>query len=217
MVRSAFLDAGVMFGFCFITDDHHIPCRDYLDGSKKDHYIGGWRDEVFDRKKDNLVNKYSDGVLDHVANLTRSDYEGRLDLLDIKEIKSEFINRSNEAHQFLWSYYNDIDDEIILIDLQDRLRDLAHDIEASSLQRKEEFEELVDIWRRREDYPDVESDLAKIPTEDRNVCIDGHDLALHKEGHTEMATTDRMHFKHDGNEELILNCTEIDELVFLAI
>lgn len=206
-----------MFGFCFITDDHHKPCRSYLSGNDKELYTGDWRETVFSRKKEELVGRYSDAVLDHVASLIRSDYAGRLDLLDIRNIKQSFLDPENEAHQFLWDYYDGLNEEILLPNLEEKLREVAHDMEGIALKRKEEFDEMVETWERNEEYLGIESKLSEFPNEDRGVCLDGHDLATKREGHTELATTDPKDFKYNGREDLLLSSTNIDELVILSI
>ncbi len=218
MARNSFLDTGVLLAFCFQTDSHHINCRDYLTNNEYTFYISENVEEEYYHKEDELVDRYSSAILRHASDLKRSEYEGQLDSLDLNHIRNRMLDESNPAYRFLYRYYADELPQFILVsELEERLRSLSREIEAIALSRKEELDGMVYEWERQEDQSHLEEALSAIHPSDRDICLDAHDLAVHKTADTEVATTNPRDFVDDGHRDLILENTGLDDVVSLAV
>jgi len=218
MSRSAFLDKGILLGFCFTVDTHHRPCLKYLTQEGIEPYITEEIDAAFERNKSRLSTRYQEHILNHVSQLTKSNFEGEVGPMELRKIRKGLLDPGNNAFHFLEYYYREIAPNVTSVyELKNQLRDLARDIEQLSLDRKEEFDELVQEWERGGEYPDVEKALSEIEGEDMWVCIDAHDLAVNKENETELATTDPKDMVDNGREDLILKNTSISKIIDLAI
>jgi hypothetical protein len=118
---------------------------------------------------------------------------------------------------FLYEYYQNVVPKFILVnELQKRLRELARNIEENAVMRKMELDDRLQIWKRIHEYPSLDSVLDSIHEEDRGVCIDAHDLAVNQDGHTELATTDSKDFVRNGHRKMIIEATDLDDVVSLA-
>ncbi|WP_373189962.1 hypothetical protein [Halolamina sp.] len=218
MPRNAFLDTGVVLAFCFQMDMHHVNCRNYLTDNDHTYFINDDIEEEYNHKEAELVERYSSGILRHVSEIKRSDYEGQLDSMDMSQIRRNFLDTSNPAYRFLTRYYaNELPNFILVSELEEQLRSLAREIEEMALFRKDEFDGLVYHWEQQGDAGDLETELAAIHSADRDVCIAAHDLAAHRTGETELATTNPRDFVDDGHRDMILEHTALDDVVSLAV
>jgi hypothetical protein len=173
-------------------------------------------ENAYKRKEPHLIERYSDAILAHVSDLQRSKYVGQIDSLDIAHIRDGLLDSKNPAYAFLYDYYQNVAPKFILVDeLQKQLRELSRKIEENAITRKSELDDRLRIWERTQEYPSLDSALDSIYEEDRGVCIDAHDLANNRDGHTELATTDPKDFVRDGHQETILTVTDLDDLVSL--
>ena len=217
MKQTAFLDTGVVLAYCFTTDIHHYKCRNYIEDDTLAIFISEDIEDAYQRKEPHLTERYSDAVLDHVSDIQCSEYEGQLDSLDIAHIRDDLLNPTNPARVFLSEYYQNVVPNFILLnELQKQLRELARNIEENAIIRKMELDDRLQIWERIHEYPSLDSELDSIHEEDRGVCIDDHDLATNRDGHTELATTDPKDFVRKGHREMIIEVTNLDEVVSLA-
>jgi len=219
MSASAFLDRGVVLGYCFTVKKQHRACRDYLSQDELDFYVTEEVESIFEYKKDQLTQDYSDAILDHVADLTRSKYDGELGPMEQKGIQERTVPQ-NEASRFLSEWYqSEVPQLISMYGLKNRLRNLARDINSMAEERKDDFDALVTLWERETAYPGVRDNLAEIEDEkeeDLWICIDAHDLAVHKDGHTELATTDLSDFIRGDKKQLILGATALNDVIPVA-
>lgn len=216
MCDAGFLDKGVLLGFCFRTDPHHARCRNYLE-SGVTPYITEEIEEAFERNRKRMTQDHADAIRLHVKDLRDSPHEGPLGRGDLRDIRENVLFAGNQVSEFLKRWYeSQVQSGITFSELQDRLRYLARDIERRAYQRKEEFDDLVTVWDREDDYPEVKNALSEMSAEDMFVCVDGHDLAVHLEVETELATTDS-DFLEDGREGLILETTAIAAIVDLRV
>lgn len=217
MTRSAFLDTGVLLGFCFTVDSHHSNCKEYLNGRGTDFFISPTVEQEFDNTKYKLNTRYSEAVLDHVSKLEDSNFEGELDPMDLNDIKNGLLSRGNEAYSILYKFYDDTLPQFVQFgEVKTRLRNLSRDIEQMAIQRKEDLDRMVRLWRVSEDYPAVREALEEIHEPDRTICVEGHDLALNMDVETDLATTNPRDYVRNGRESLILGNTELSEVVNLA-
>lgn len=218
MSGSSFLDTGVVLGFCFRDDKHHTKCREYLEGTDYDLYISDHVEEEYVRKEPDLAERYADGVLDHLARIRKSDYEGQLDSMDLSKIRQNLIRGDNPASRTLHDFYrNQVPNFILVDELIQRLRDLARDIEQNAIENKDELLEQAEIWVRENEYEELHDTLSSIHKEDRVICIDAHDLAAVQGAYTELATTNPNDLVAEGHRELIVEATELDDVVSLAV
>lgn len=217
MPEASFLDTGVVLGYCFRDDDHYYHCLEYLEDVECALYISDHvRDEYLNREPD-LAEEIADGILDHVARLRRSEYEGQLDSMDTSQIRQHLIGGDNPASTTLYGFYTDqVPNFVQFEELVDRLRDLARDVEQNAIEKRTALEERVLVWERDEAYGDLGDDLTTIPWDDRRICLDAHDVAVATGAVTELATTNPTDLVDDGYRELILEHTSLADVVSLA-
>jgi len=216
MAAAGFLDKSVLLGFCFRTDPHHARCRDYLE-DEKDHYITEEIDDAFERNRKRMTESHADAIELHVKDLRDSPHSGPLGIHDLEDIRENVLYHGNDVSDFLERWYDEtVDSGITISELEHRLRYLARDIERIAYQRKEEFDDLVLLWERADDYPDVKTALSEMSAEDMFVCVDAHDVAVHLGEPTELATADESDFFENGREKLILDNTALDAIVGLS-
>jgi hypothetical protein len=164
-----------------------------------------------------LADRYSDSVFKHISDLKQSDYDGQLDPMDIKDIRENVLHRKNPAYDFLyWFYRREVSKYLPMEQLQERLRGIARSIDVNATKRREELESILQIWKREDEFPDVDEALASIHEQDRLICIDAHSLALNQDGETELATTNPNDFVRNGHRKLILKHTALSDVESLA-
>lgn len=218
---NSFLDKGILLGFCFRPDPHHRPCAEYLYQDDLSSFITDQIDQIFRLKKRELADKHETNILKHVSELERSKYDGQLGPMELKEIRRDVLDTRSDTYDFLEYYYsNELPQIISMYELKEQLRELARSMRSLALGRKEEFDEIVNLWVREDEYPEVEDGLQEIreaKEEDMWVCVDAHDLAVRKSGETELGTTDFQDFIRDGRRELILDVTALDDVVGIGM
>jgi hypothetical protein len=216
MPESAFLDKSVLLAFCFRTDPHHAICRNYLE-NEKDYYITEEIDDAFDRNRDRMTRDHADAIRLHIKDIRDSPHNGPLGSSDLRDIRENVLFDGNAVSEFLDRWYaGSVENGITVSELEDRLRYLSRDIERLAYKRKNEFDELVIMWIREDEYPDVADALSVMSAEDMFVCIDAHDLAVNLDSGTELATADESDFIENGRESLILDNTELDAIIGLS-
>jgi len=218
MPEQSFLDTGVVLAFAFTTDKHHKNCREYLESDDcGEFYISPRVRSEYHNKEPELADRYSDAVFKHVSDLKRSDHDGQLDPMDIKDIRENILHRKNPAYVFLyWFYRREVSKYLPMQELQERLRGIARGIDVNATKRREELETILQVWEREKEFRDVGEALANIHEQDRLICIDAHSLALNRDGDTELATTNPNDFVRKGHRELILKHTALSEVESLA-
>ncbi|WP_363467811.1 hypothetical protein [Halogeometricum borinquense] len=220
MSDKSFLDTGVVLAFCYTTDKHHFKCREYIDSEDCSMFVSDNVEDEYENARYRLNEQHANAVLSHVSDLRNSKYEGEYNIGPVKqkEIRDNVLCRGNEVYQFLSKFYTDYLPQFVTFDeLESKLRNLARDIESVAVKRKSEIDEFVEIWSRKSDHPNVEKNLSSIHTEDREICIDAHDLAANSDGATEIATTNPNDFVRNGHKQLILENTELSDVVSLAV
>lgn len=221
MGNSSFLDKGLLLGFCFTVDVHHVKCRQYLDNPGLDFYITEEVERAFNDNKKRMVEDHRKELLKHVQRLEKSDFNGRLGPMELQSIRDDLITKRSYPNS--WRYLRDYYDELNIIsvrEIQEELREIARQIEAQAEERRQEFTGFIHIWERADEYPGVEDNLEEIrvaKAEDFWICIDAHDLAVRTDGQTELATTDLNDFIRGGRRDLILDSTEIDSIEEVAV
>jgi len=96
MVDNAFLDKGVILGFCFFTDPHHRECRRYLSGGETEYFATEQVENIFRNAKDSIIEDHRSGVLRNIQRV-KVNYEGELSESDIEEIQSEIDRDENST------------------------------------------------------------------------------------------------------------------------
>lgn len=217
MTEAGFLDKSVLLGFCFRTDPHHARCREYLE-REKEYYITEEIDEAFERNRERMTQDHADAIRLHVKDIRDAPYSGPLGSNDLAEIRENVLFEGNEVSEFLERWYTEtVESGITASELEDRLRYLARDIERRAYRRRSEFDEIVIMWEREDEYPDVKDVLSEMSAEDMFVCVDAHDVAIHLDEETELATADESDFIENGREALILEHTALDAIVGLSV
>lgn len=218
-MTTAFLDNSVVLGYCFTVHRFHPECESYIEQSGVDPYITQDINRIYEHKTADLIKEYSTDILQHQANLKRGDFPDQLGPTDIRDAR-RMIHQQNSARRFLLNWYdNEVPQFINKYELTERLRSLAEDIEQNASDKKAEFDRKVNLWDRDDKYQSVQEELEEIrqeKEEDMWVCIDAHDLAVKTSNSTtELATCDISDFIRNGRRDLILQATQIDDVVGL--
>jgi len=217
MSETGFLDKSVLLGFCFRTDPHHALCREYLEADKE-YYITEEIDRAFETNRERMTQNHSQSITLHIKDIRDSPHSGPLGMDDLQDIRENVLFSGNNVAEFLERWYElSVESGITASELEDRLRYFARDIERQAYRRKEEFDTLVTMWEREDDYPEVKEALSVMSAEDMFVCVDAHDVAVHLDSTTELATADESDFIENGRETLILDNTALDEIVGLSV
>lgn len=213
MCEVAFLDTGVVVGFCIRQDRHHHNCREYLESELPDGgaFVGPAVRDEYEHTRRVVTQRLSRAVRDHVRGVRTDSCSGQLGPIDLNHLKSNVLDRGSDAYGFLYDYYhNQLGNYVQKDELVQQLREMARDIESLPPTRESEFEELVTDWTPREDHESVESSLAIITdANDRRICVEAHDLACHTEEDVEFATVNPQDFVDDGLEQAILDITSL--------
>lgn len=217
MTQLAFLDTGVVLAYCFKDDAHHMKCRSYVTENDHDRYISDHVEAEYVRKEPTLAERHADGIFDHIARLRNATYEGQLDSMDLSQIRQTLLRGDNPASRTLHEFYNNGPQFILFEELLERLRNLARDIEQHAIENRNELLAETETWTREDAYPEIDSLLSVIHTEDRRICLDAHDVAVSKGQATELATTNPKDLVRDGHRELILDSTALQDVVSLAV
>lgn len=221
MTESAFLDKGILLGYCFSVDVHHEKCSDYLLDENRDPYITEYVRKSFNRKKVELIRRHRKDILHHVDELENSRYTGELGPMELKRIRQNMI--SNVEYPNAWRYLRDYYDDQSLIsvgEITEEMRELARRIESNALSRFKTFDRKVNHWERNDEHVNVQTSLDEIRNDDEEdfwICIDAHDVASRVSGHTELATTDLNHLVRNGRKELIVDNTDLEDVVPVAV
>lgn len=221
MGRLSFLDKGILLGYCFTVDIHHRKCANYLDDDELEFFITEDIEEAFERNISRIVEDHRGEILDHVRQLKQSDFSGELGPMELKSIRTQQISKGRFPNG--WRYLQDFYNQKNLIsvgELEFELREMARQIESKAKSRKNRFDGLITMWERETGYPEVESALEELRDDDAEdfwVCVDAHDLGARTDDETELATTNPRDFIRSGRRELIIENTEIDDVVEVAV
>lgn len=219
MCWAAFLDTGVVIGYCFLLDDHHRNCREYLEeNTEADLFVSETVEREYDHAKQKVSRRLANGVREHVQAIKRTDYEDELGPMELDRLQNRVLDRNNDAHQFLYDFYDEgLGNFVQKSELCERLRGMAREIESFPLDRKRTLDSRASVWKCDATYDGVETSLSMIPQDDRRICIEAHDLGRRGDSYTVFATVNPRDFVDDGAEESILEITEIDEIENLAV
>lgn len=217
MVDNAFLDKGLVLGYCFPVDIHHRKCKDYLQNEEREFYITKHIESIYAAKRREMIKEHRNAVLKHVRYIDRN-YDSEIGPMDLQDIRRRLNRGSSEAKNYLIAYYEGrqfANPRDVVADLREFVRGMQSHV----TDRKDDFDELVEMWSREEDYPGLEDSLRDIredKEEDFWVCVDAHDLGERTEGETELATTDIDDLASEDRIELITENTSIDSVKALA-
>lgn len=217
MVDNAFLDKGLVLGFCFPVDLHHRKCRQYLEDGAIEFYLTEHIESIYGAKRREKIKEHRSAVLKHVRYID-SNFESEMGPMDLQNVRHRLNRRSNDASKYL-KYYYEGKQFSNPQDIVEELREFARGMQSHVSNRKDEFDKLVETWTREEDYPVLEDSLRSIrddKEEDYWVCVDAHDLGERTPGETELATTDIDDLANEDRKRLIIENTSIDSVQALA-
>lgn len=219
MCWAAFLDTGVVIGYCLLLDDHHRNCREYLEEHPEaELFVSETVESEYDHAKQKVSRRLANGVRKHVRAVKRDGCDDELGPMELDRLQGRILDRDNDAYQFLYDFYDEgIGNFVQKSALCERLRGMAREIESFPLERKQELDSEVTVWECDSTYDGVETLLSMIPGNDRRICIEAHDLASFRESRTSFTTVNPRDFIEDEREEIILDATEIDEIENLAV
>lgn len=217
MTDNAFLDKGLVLGFCFPVDLHHRKCRQYLQNGTMEFYLTDQIESIYGAKRYEKIKEHRNAVLKH-ARYIDQNYDSEMGPMDLRDVRRHLNSESNNAYKYLIDYYEG-KQFANPRDVVKDLREFGRGMESHVSNRKDEFDELVKLRPREDDYPNLENDLRSIredKEEDYWVCVDAHDLGERTPGKTELATTDIDDLANEDRKELIIEKTSIDSVEAVA-
>ena len=219
MADNAFLDKGIVLGFCFFTDPHHRECRKYLFSGETEYFATEQVENIFRNAKEAIIKKHRSGVLQNIKQV-KLDYEGELTESDVEEIRSDIDRRENSAWRYLEDFYQDKAGREVY-EVTEELREIIREMEQRSEERKEKLYSTFQGWLRFSSHESVQANLTRLRAQDEEdfwIVIDAHDVASSVAGKTELATTNPAEFADESIQEEVLGATAIDsiQLVFVS-
>ena len=218
MADNAFLDKGIVLGYCFYTDTHHVRCRDYIEDNDIDFYGTKQIEEIFQKAKDHIIKRHRRAIIEFVRRL-KKEYSGTLTQDDITEIQDSIDRYDNSAWRYLLDFFDNKSGEQVY-PVSKKLRQLARDLEQLATERNDEIQSKILGWIRFAEYSELRDDLSSLferDEEDYWIAVDAHDLALGVDGVTELATNNPSDFDDETVREEILEHTAIDEINLIFV
>lgn len=218
MPKNAFLDKGIILGYCFFADPHYKKCSQYIHSGDTDYYATKQVEDIYDVKLHEMIKKHQLAILGNIKNV-KEDYSGELTEEDVREIQNDINPSENPSWRFLRDYYQGREGQSVY-EVTEGLRDLQQEIEQNAECRKSELYPMIHGWIRFAEHADVQDalkDLKEDDEEDFWICIDAHDLAATLEGETELATPNPVDFGEIGYKDEILKHTAIDDIRIVAV
>lgn len=220
MADNAFLDKSITLGYIFLSDPQHRVCRKYIHTGDTDYYATQEVEEVYHRRRDEIIKKHKEAILRHIQNVTGT-FEGQLTDENIEKIREQIDRRKNPAWRYLEDFYTGKVGQEVHIVTRD-LRDITRDLEARAKARQSALYERMHGWLRFKSYSDLQDRLQMLvergEEEDMRMILDAHDVASSVEGFTELTTSNPKEFDDPEVKQVIEDHTDIDhiELVFVS-
>lgn len=219
MADNSFLDKGVVLGYCFLTDTHHVKCADYIESENAEFFATKQVEDIFRKTKKRIIKNHRRAIFDFIAKIN-SHYSGSLSSSDIEEIQEMVDRYENDAWRYLLDHFEGREGEELYV-VTKKLREIVRDMEQMAQERNEYLDSIVLGWVRYSTYPEMEDKLESLleqDPEDFGIALDAHDVAKHLEGTTELATNNPSDFDDDNVRAEILENTDIDDiqLVFVS-
>ena len=219
MADNAFLDKGVVIGYCFYTDVHHDECQDYIDSTSAELYATRQVDEIYEKAKDHIIKKHRRAIVGFVRGV-KQEYSGLLTGDDVDEIQAGIDRNENPAWRYLLDFFDDKQGHEVH-PVTKNLRQVARDLEQLAEEQHEELQPEILGWIRFGNYPELQEELSSLYDKDEEdywIAVDAHDVGIHLDGTTEFATNNPSDFDDETVREEILAHTAIDEieLVFVS-
>ena len=215
---SSFIETSVLVGYCILLDPHHSKCKSYINEDDRELYTSEGVREEYENTRDSVSSRLSTAVFDHIRDLKSDAPQGYLGPMDVNNVKKNVLSRGNDAFQFLYRYYSNVVDQgIPKEELEQNLRGIGRDIDRLVASREEKLDQMIEIWERQEEHPEVQNALSMIHEPDRMWVIEAHDLASNNDGHTEFATTNPTDFVYEGRKNIVLENTALDDVMDLSI
>ena len=218
MSDNAFLDKGVILGYCFYTDTHHLRCKNYIESTGTDFYATKQVEDIFQKAKDHIIRKHRRAITDFIRWM-KAEYSGTLTQEDITEIQGHIDRYENPAWRYLLDYFEDKSGKQVY-PVNKNLRQLVRDFEQLAAERNEELQPNIYGWIRFAEYSDLRDDLRSLfrkDEEDYWITVDAHDVGLNIDGTTELATNNPSDFDNDTIRKEILEHTAIDEINLIFV
>lgn len=223
MEENSLLDKSILIGFCFPIDIHHDKCREYLSDTTRELYATDNVNSVYERRRQEFVQRHRRGVRSHVRELTSSDLSGTMTNQDIEYIFGEILRSDSDAYRYLKDYYTnylDSPSELSLYEMKEEISQIIRGYESLTQERKERWDSLVLHWECQRSHPrldDALSELKEADEEDFEITVEAHDLATETIGTTKFVTSNPAEFARDRYGQLILEQTDIWDIDIVAV
>lgn len=216
MTRIAFLDTGVVLGYCLTVDLHHDPCRAYLTDDPEEVYSGETVAAEYESTVSTVTTRYADDVRSHRDRIEQSRFDGELGPSELAEIERTLLADANSMTEVIAELYEELPQVLYVDNLTTYLTQLARDIEQMPVERKDHLDDAVTAyWEAEGDHDDVRVRL-DIHEPDLSICLEGHDLGEHVDGSVELATANPTDFVRGGTREQIVRHTTLTDVIDLS-
>jgi len=160
MAANAFLDKGIILGYCFYTDAHHEKCKEYVDSGDADLYATKQVEDIFQNAKDHIIKTHRRAITDFIRWI-KQHYSGALSSTDVVEIQDKIDRENNPAWRYLLDYFEDKSGENAY-SVSKNLRQIARDLEQLAEERNNELQPKILGWIRLASYPELKNDLKSL-------------------------------------------------------
>ena len=100
MADSAFLDKGIILGYCFYTDTHYVRCREYIESTGAELYATKQVEDIFQNAKEHIIKRHRRAITEFIR-WVKTEYSGALTSADISEIQNHIDRGDNPAWRYL--------------------------------------------------------------------------------------------------------------------
>jgi hypothetical protein len=216
VTRIAFLDTGVVLGYCLTADLHHDPCRTYLGDEPDEIYSGAEVAAEYEATVPGVSTRYADDVRSHRERIADSRFDGELGPRDLTEIERTLLSEENSMADVIGELYEELPQFLYVDTLTTYLTQLARDIEQMAVERKDRLDDVITAYWEQESGHGVVRQRLDIHEPDLSICIEGHDLGEHVGGDVELATANPTDFVRGGTRDQIVTHTTMTDVVDLS-
>lgn len=221
MIEQEALDTGVLFGFCIRSNPHHKNCKEYLMDSLNDGrelFATLTVRAEYNKSRETAVDDYIGPINEHIAEVRKSDYLGRLSPAEVRAIRDNFLPNEEGPRELLQTWYvQEINGYISKKKLIERLKGLKRDIEQRAYEREKSLHAMLEPWRPSSYYPDIRDSLKPTLHEpDLTICAEAHDIAECQQEPICFVTANPSDFKSNSTEREIKKNTDIDKIKSIA-
>lgn len=226
MAESSVLDTSVLIGLSIENDQHHKNCYQHVVNCDGDCWVTPTARSEYEDLAPEIRNQLNDEIIQHRQRVQQEVGGDVLQRDELEWIRDNLIAnnpRKSKSFTYLYEWYNDLMTqrfEIHLAELIERLSNMETEPLEDAAAEHGGWDRLVQFWNRGSDrYPSVKENL--LPTgNDKEICIEGHHIAVIKGGIVNLASADSDHCgkkdtESESREENIERTTKLNSVIDL--